>query len=174
MEQAVLSAAPKTRYQIPAAAGIGHVHLKVSNLEQSIDFYCGVLGFELVARFRNSAAFVSAGGYHHHIGLNTWESLEGSPAPRHHTGLYHVAIRYPTVRDLAIAVRRVLDAGILLRGASDHGVSIAVYLNDPDGIGLELTWDRPREDWPRTPNGDIELTMSGPFDLDALLREARM
>lgn len=173
MDPAVLPAAPETTYRIPAQTTIGHVHLKVSHLDRALGFYCGVLGFELVARFRDSAAFVSAGGYHHHIGLNTWESLGGTPAPRHHAGLYHVAIRYPTRRDLARAVQRVLDAGIPLRGASDHGVSIAVYLTDPDGIGLELTWDRPREEWPRTPAGDIELTMAGPFDLDALLREAR-
>jgi catechol 2,3-dioxygenase len=173
MDPAVLPATPETTYRIPPSTTIGHVHLKVSQLERALEFYCGVLGFELVARFRDSAAFVSAGGYHHHIGLNTWESLGATPPPRHHTGLYHVAIRYPTRRDLAAAVQRVLDAGIPLRGASDHGVSIAVYLTDPDGIGLELTWDRPREEWPRTPAGDIELTMAGPFDLDALLREAR-
>ena len=173
MDPAVLNATPETEYHIPTEVCIGHVHLKVSNLEQALEFYCGVLGFELVARFRDSAAFVSAGGYHHHIGLNTWESRGGTPAPRHHTGLYHVAIRYPTRRDLAVSVARLLDAGVPLRGASDHGVSIAVYLNDPDENGLELTWDRPRDEWPRTPEGDIELTMSGPFDLDALLREAR-
>jgi catechol 2,3-dioxygenase len=173
MDPAVLPATPETTYRIPAPVTIGHVHLKVSQLDRALEFYCGVLGFELVARFRDSAAFVSAGGYHHHIGLNTWESLGGTPPPRHHTGLYHVAIRYPSRRDLAVAVQRVLDAGVPLRGASDHGVSIAVYLTDPDGIGLELTWDRPREEWPRTPAGEIELTMAGPFDLDALLREAR-
>lgn len=173
MDSAVLNATPETEYRIPSEASIGHVHLKVSDLERSLTFYSGVLGFEVVARFRNSAAFISAGGYHHHIGLNTWESLGGTPAPRHHPGLYHVAIRYPSRPDLATAVQRILDAGVALRGASDHGVSIAVYLDDPDGNGLELTWDRPREDWPRTPDGDIELTMAGPFDLDALLREAR-
>lgn len=161
-----------TTYRIPAAAGIGHTHLKVSNLERALEFYCGVLGFSLVARYRQSAAFIAAGDYHHHIGLNTWESLGAAPPPPHHTGLYHVAILYPTLRSLAVAVKRVLGAGIVLRGASDHGVSISIYLSDPDGIGLELTWDRPQEDWPHTADGGVELRMSDPFDLDALLREA--
>jgi catechol 2,3-dioxygenase len=162
----------QTAYQIPAGAGIGHAHLKVSDLERALEFYCGVLGFKLVARFRNSAAFIAAGDYHHHLGLNTWESLGTSPPPLHHTGLYHVAIRYPTKRDLAIAVRRLGDAGIPLRGASDHGVSVSIYLSDPDGIGLELTWDRPPEEWPQRPEGGVELRMADPIDLDALLREA--
>ena len=161
-----------TTYRIPAAAGIGHTHLKVSDLERSLEFYCGVLGFTLVARYRNSAAFLAAGGYHHHLGLNTWESLGAGPPPPRHTGLYHVAILYPTRTDLAVAVRRVLAAGIGLQGASDHGVSISIYLIDPDGIGLELTWDRPAADWPHTPEGGVELRMADPFDLDALLREA--
>jgi catechol 2,3-dioxygenase len=161
-----------TTYRIPAATGIGHTHLKVSNLERALEFYCGVLGFNLVARYRNSAAFIAAGGYHHHLGLNTWESLGAEPPPPRHTGLYHVAILYPTRRDLATAVRRVLAAGVGLQGASDHGVSVSIYLTDPDGIGLELTWDRPQAEWPHTPEGGVELRMADPFDLDDLLREA--
>ena len=167
-----LRAPSESGYQIPAGAGIGHAHLKVGNLDRSLQFYCGILGFKLVARFRDSAAFLAAGEYHHHLGLNTWESLGAGPPPHHSTGLYHVAIRYPTRRDLAIAVRRLLEAGVSLHGASDHGVSLAIYLADPDGIGLELTWDRPFVEWPRTPEGDLELRMADPFDLDALLREA--
>jgi catechol 2,3-dioxygenase len=159
-------------YVIPAGAGIGHVHLKVSDIDRALQFYCGVLGFQLVARFKDSAAFVSAGGYHHHIGLNTWESRGASPPPARHTGLYHLAIRYPSRRDLAVAVGRVTRSGGPLHGSSDHGVSISIYTEDPDGIGLELTWDRPAEEWPRTPQGEVELRMADPFDLDALLREA--
>jgi catechol 2,3-dioxygenase len=169
---AALTAPPETDYQIPAGAGIGHVHLKVSSLDRALQFYCGVLGFNLVTRFRNSAAFLAAGDYHHHLGLNTWESLGAAPPPPHHTGLYHAAIRYPTRRDLAVAVRRLRDAGIPLRGASDHGVSVSIYLTDPDGIGLELTWDRPPEQWPRNAEGELELRMADPFDLEALIREA--
>jgi catechol 2,3-dioxygenase len=169
---AALTAPPEAGYQIPAGVGIGHVHLKVSNLERALEFYCGILGFNLVAQFRNSAAFLAAGDYHHHLGLNTWESLGGSPPPAQHTGLYHAAIRYPTRRDLAIAARRLRDAGVGLRGASDHGVSVSIYLVDPDGIGLELTWDRPAEQWPRTADGEVELRMSDPFDIEALIREA--
>ncbi len=165
-------AEPDAGYRIPAGAGIGHAHLKVSDLDQSLEFYCGVLGFTLVARYQESAAFVAAGGYHHHLGLNTWESRGASAPPLNHTGLYHVAIRYPTRRDLAVAVRRVLTANVAIQGASDHGVSVSVYLADPDGIGLELTWDRPVEEWPHTPEGGVELRMADPFDLDALLREA--
>src|SRR5438309_11477119 len=133
--------APETR--------IGHVHLKVANLERALGFYCGVLGFEIMQRLGDSAAFISAGGYHHHIGLNTWESRGASPPPPGTTGLYHVAIRYPTRPALADAVRRVLTAGIRLSGASDHGVSEAIYLHDPDEHGLELYRDRPREAWPQ-------------------------
>jgi catechol 2,3-dioxygenase len=163
--------APTAAYRIPAGAGIGHAHLKVSDLDRAIAFYSGVLGFNLVARYRDSAAFLAAGDYHHHLGLNTWESRGASAPPPYHTGLYHVAIRYPTRRDLALAVQRVLAAGLPLQGASDHGVSVSIYLTDPDGIGLELTWDRPREEWPLTPEGGIELRMADPFDLDALLGE---
>ncbi|HEY9384359.1 MAG TPA: VOC family protein [Gemmatimonadales bacterium] len=167
-----LTAPPEAGYQIPAGAGIGHAHLKVSSLDRALEFYCGILGFHLVAKFRNSAAFLAAGDYHHHLGLNTWESLGAGPPPPHHTGLYHVAIRYPTRRDLAVAVKRLRDSAVPLRGASDHGVSVSIYLSDPDGIGLELTWDRPAAEWPHTPEGGVELRMADPFDLDALLAEA--
>jgi catechol 2,3-dioxygenase len=158
-------------YRIPATAGLGHAHLKVSDLPRALDFYCGVLGFGLVARYQDSAAFLSAGGYHHHLGLNTWESRGASPPPAHHTGLYHLAIRYPTRSDLAVAVRRVLAAGVALRGASDHGVSVSVYLADPDGTGLELTWDRPTEEWPRAADGGLEYRVEGPLDIEGLLAE---
>jgi catechol 2,3-dioxygenase len=141
----------------PIAAGvtIGHVHLKVADLERALAFYRGVLGFELTQRFGSQAAFVSAGGYHHHIGLNTWESRGGAPPPPRATGLYHLAILYPTRAALADALRRVLGAGIELEGASDHGVSEAIYLRDPDGNGVELYWDKPMEQWPRTPDGEL-------------------
>jgi catechol 2,3-dioxygenase len=144
---------------------IGHVHLKVSDLERGIAFYRDVLGFELMHRYGDQAAFLSAGGYHHHIGLNTWESLGGSPPPRGTTGLYHVAIRYPDRQTLAQAVKQVLDAGIRLGGASDHGVSEAIYLHDPDQNGIELYRDRPRDEWP------AEM-FTAPLDLEALLAEA--
>jgi catechol 2,3-dioxygenase len=156
-------------YTVPAGTDIGHVHLKVSDLERALEFYCGVLGFELVMRYGPQAAFVAAGGYHHHIGLNTWESRGGSPPPPGRTGLYHAAIRYPTRPDLAAAVRRVLAAGIRLQGAADHGVSEAVYLADPDQNGLELYWDRPREEWPRQPDG-LPAISTDPLDLEELLR----
>ena len=150
---------------------IGHVHLKVSNLDRALAFYEGVLGFDLVIRLGDDAAFISAGGYHHHIGLNTWESLGGGPPPRGTTGLYHTAIRFPDRKTLAQAVQRVLDAGIPLEGASDHGVSEAIYLRDPDDNGVELYRDRPREEWPTTAEG--ELTMyTRPLDLAGLLAEA--
>lgn len=161
----------RAEYQVPAGTGIGHVHLKVSDLERALAFYQGVLGFDLVARLGNGAAFVSAGGYHHHIGLNTWHSRGGTPPPPHHTGLYHVAIRYPSRRDLAVAVRRVIDAGAPLQGVADHGVSESVYLADPDGNGIELTCDRPESEWPRTRDGQIAMS-TDPLDLDALLEEA--
>jgi catechol 2,3-dioxygenase len=147
---------------------IGHVHLKVADLERALGFWCGVLGFELQQRMGGSAAFVSAGGYHHHLGLNTWESEGGSPPPPGSTGLYHVAIRYPDRATLADAVRRVVDAGIPLAGASDHGVSEAIYLSDPDGNGVELYRDRPREEWPRDAEGGIAM-VTRPLDLRALL-----
>jgi catechol 2,3-dioxygenase len=150
---------------------IGHVHLKVGDLERALAFYCGVLGFALTQRYGREAAFVSAGGYHHHIGLNTWESRGGSPPPRGTTGLYHLAILYPTRAALADALRRLLEAGIPLEGASDHGVSEALYLRDPDGNGVELYWDRPREAWPRTADGELAM-FTQPLDVDALLKEA--
>ena len=156
-------------YTVPAGTDIGHVHLKVADIERSLEFYCGVLGFELVMRYGPQAAFVAAGGYHHHIALNTWESRGGSPPPPGRTGLYHAAIRYPTRPDLAAAVRRVLAAGIRLQGAADHGVSESVYLADPDQNGLELYWDRPREEWPRRPDG-LPAISTDPLDLEELLR----
>ena len=150
---------------------IGHVHLKVADIDRSLAFYVGVLGLELQQRLGEEAAFVSAGGYHHHLGLNTWQSKGGSPPPPGHTGLFHTAIRYPDRVTLADALRRVLDAGIPLTGASDHGVSEALYLNDPDGNGVELYRDRPQAEWPRDPDGGVAM-MSIPLDLNALLAEA--
>ena len=149
---------------------IGHVHLKVANLQRALDFYCGVLGFELTQRYDEEAAFVSAGGYHHHIGLNTWESRDGSPPPTGTTGLYHFAILYPTRAALADALRRLMQANISLEGASDHGVSEALYLSDPDGNGIELYWDRPKELWPRDENGQIEMSTRR-LELNSLLGE---
>ena len=148
---------------------IGHVHLKVSNLEVSIGFYRDVLGFELMTRFGDQAAFLSAGGYHHHLGLNTWESAGGQPPPPGSTGLYHVAILYPTRAELADAVRRVVQAGLRLDGAADHGASEAVYLRDPDGNGVELYRDRPADQWPRTKEGELAM-VTEPLDLKALLQ----
>jgi catechol 2,3-dioxygenase len=155
---------------IDPGASIGHVHLKVADLDRSLDFYCGVLGFELQARTGDQAAFISAGGYHHHIGLNTWESKDGAPPPPGTTGLYHVAIRYPSRASLGDALRRLVAAGIRLDGASDHGVSEALYLHDPDGNGIELYRDRPEDDWPRDASGRVSMS-SAPVDLDSLLRE---
>ena len=151
---------------------IGHVHLKVADLDRALAFYQGVLGFELTTRMGPSAAFLSAGGYHHHIGLNTWESRGGQPPPPGTTGLYHVAIRYPDRAALADALRRLVDARVPLEGASDHGVSEALYLHDPDGNGLELYWDRPRDQWPKGADGSVRMTTE-PLDVDALLEEAR-
>lgn len=149
---------------------IGHIHLKVADLERALAFYCGVLGFELQQRAGRSAAFISAGGYHHHIGLNTWESRGGTPPPPGHTGLYHAAILYPTRAQLADALRRLNAAGIPLDGAADHGVSEALYLRDPDGNGVELYWDRPKDQWPRDAGGNLNL-YTHPLDLAALLEE---
>jgi catechol 2,3-dioxygenase len=149
---------------------IGHVHLKVADLKRSLRFYCGVLGFQLTQRYGTQAAFVSAGGYHHHIGLNTWESLGGLPPPPGTTGLYHVAILYPTRRSLADALARLIAANITLDGASDHGVSDALYLRDPDDNGVELYWDRPQEAWPRTPEGKLAM-FTRRLDLNGLLKE---
>jgi catechol 2,3-dioxygenase len=150
---------------------IGHVHLKVADLDRALAFYCGVLGFQLTQRFGDQAAFVSAGGYHHHIGLNTWESRGGSPPPPGTTGLYHAAILYLNRSGLADALKRLMKANILLDAASDHGVSEALYLRDPDGNGLELYWDRPDTEWPRTPDGYLAM-YTKPLDLQALLRAA--
>ena len=155
---------------IDSGVDIGHVHLKVSDLERALAFYSGVLGFQLTQRYGSSAAFLSAGGYHHHIGLNTWESKGGSPPPPGTTGLYHVAIRYPTRAALADALRRLNAAGIRLDGASDHGVSEALYLRDPDGNGIELCRDRPPEQWPRTADGSLAMD-TRPLDLQGLLDE---
>jgi catechol 2,3-dioxygenase len=156
---------------IDPGVDIGHVHLKVSDVNRALDFYCGVLGFELQQRYGEDAAFVSAGGYHHHIGLNSWHSKGGSPPPPNSTGLFHVAIRYPTRRSLADALRRLTEAGVRLGGASDHGVSEALYLEDPDRNGIELYWDRPREEWPKSPNGEgVEMVVQ-PLDLHDLLAE---
>lgn len=149
---------------------IGHVHLKVANLERALEFYCGVLGFEVTQRYGDSAAFLSAGGYHHHIGLNTWESLDGSPPPPGTTGLYHLAILYPSRAALADAFCRLLAAGIPLDGASDHGVSEALYLRDPDQNGVELYWDRPPESWPRSEDGALNM-FTRHLDLEGLLKE---
>ena len=159
-----------TANPIDPRVAIGHVHLKVADLERALKFYCGVLGFELQQRFGTQAAFISAGGYHHHLGLNTWESAGGSPPPPRSTGLYHVAILYPNRAQLADAVRRMLAAGVELDGAADHGVSEAIYLRDPDGNGVELYRDRPPAQWPRTAGGELAM-FTRALDLDALLRE---
>jgi catechol 2,3-dioxygenase len=151
-------------------ARIGHVHLKVADLDRSLAFYHDVLGFEVTQRHGDQVAFLSAGDYHHHIGLNTWESAGGTPPPPNATGLYHVAIVYPTRAELADALRRLVKAKIPLDGASDHGVSEALYLRDPDQNGVELYWDRPKEQWPHTPDGKLAM-FSRPLDLDALLKE---
>ena len=148
---------------------IGHIHLKVADLERSIAFYHGILGFAITQRMGKSAAFLSAGGYHHHIGLNTWESRSGSPPPPGATGLYHAAILFPSRSELGAALRRLIAAGIAIDGAADHGVSEAIYLRDPDGNGLELYWDKPREVWPLSSTGELAM-VSDPLDLDALLQ----
>ncbi|HYC70166.1 MAG TPA: VOC family protein [Opitutaceae bacterium] len=155
---------------IPAGTRIGHVHLKVADLERALGFYCGVLGFELTQRYGSQAAFVSAGGYHHHVGLNTWESLGGRPPAAGHTGLYHLAILYPSRAALADALRRLVRARVPLEGASDHGVSEALYLRDPDQNGVELYHDRPEKDWPRDTQGGLAM-VTRPLDLDSLLAE---
>ncbi len=157
---------------IAPGARIGHVHLKVSDLQRALDFYCGVLGFELTQRFGAQAAFVSAGGYHHHIGLNTWESRGGAPPAPGTTGLYHLAILYPSRRDLALALGRLHRAGVQLDGAADHGVSEALYLRDPDGNGLELYWDRPQNQWPKDNAGNLAM-FTKRLDLDSLLSELK-
>ncbi|RCR66071.1 VOC family protein [Larkinella punicea] len=158
-------------YTIPDQTRIGHVHLKVANLERALGFYCDLLGFTLVTTYGKDAAFISAGGYHHHIGLNTWYSKDGPPAPVRSAGLFHTAILYPTRRDLSVAFRRLVEANYAITGASDHGVSEAIYLNDPDQNGVELYWDRPRDAWPQKPDGSLEM-YTRPLDLEALLRES--
>lgn len=164
---------PLTKATAPAAHGVhvGHVHLRVADLERAIGFYAGVLGLDVMQQYGDQAAFLSAGGYHHHLGLNTWQSKGGTPPPAGHTGLYHTAFVYPTRADLAEAVRRVIDAGYLISGKADHGVSEAVYLDDPDGNGVELYWDKPREQWPVSADGKLAMS-NAPLDLDALLLEA--
>ena len=160
-----------TERAVHPATRVGHAHLKVADLERALGFYRDVLGFELTQRFGSSAAFLSAGGYHHHIGLNTWES-SGGPAPAAGTtGLYHLAILYPTRAELGDALRRLHEAGIPLEGASDHGVSEALYLRDPDDNGVELYWDRPQEEWPRTANGGLAM-YTRPLDLESLRDES--
>jgi catechol 2,3-dioxygenase len=156
---------------VDAGVRIGHVHLKVADLDRALKFYCGVLGFELQQRSGSQAAFISAGGYHHHIGLNTWESAGGPPPPPRSTGLYHLAVLYPARAALADALRRLMAAGVELDGAADHGVSEALYLRDPDGNGVELYWDRPQEKWPRSPDGGVAM-FTHALDLDGLLAEA--
>ena len=164
------SARPATPRPIAAGVRIGHVHLKVSDLDRSLAFYVGVLGFELMQCFGTQAAFISAGGYHHHIALNTWESLGGAPPPPGATGLFHLAVLYPTRADLADALRRLGAAGISLDGASDHGVSEALYLSDPDRNGVELYWDRPAAQWPRAADGALSM-FTRRLDVEALLQE---
>jgi catechol 2,3-dioxygenase len=168
----VAMATPSVPVPIHPEVRIGHVHLKVANLDRALRFYCGVLGFQLTQRIADSAAFISAGGYHHHIGLNTWESLGGSPPPPGATGLYHLAILYPTRAELADALKRLIAAKVPLDGASDHGVSEALYLRDPDENGVELYWDRPKAEWPRDANGGVAM-FTRHLDLDALLAQAR-
>jgi catechol 2,3-dioxygenase len=162
--------AQSTPRPVSAGVRIGHVHLKVADLDRALAFYCGVLGFELKQRYGSQAAFIAAGDYHHHIGLNTWESLGGQPPPPGSTGLFHTAILYPTRAALADALRRTTQAGIALDGASDHGVSEALYLRDPDQNGVELYWDRPRAEWPVTAAGALEM-FTRRLDLDNLLSE---
>lgn len=159
------------KYNIPTQTCIGHVHLKVSNLQRSMEFYCNLLGFELTTMYGTDAAFISAGGYHHHIGLNTWESKGGQPPAPGTTGLYHTAILYPTRIDLANAFKRVLGAGLELDGAADHGVSEALYLRDPDQNGVELYWDKTESQWPRNPDGSLAMS-NARLDLEELLQLA--
>ena len=160
----------ENKYKIPAETRIGHIHLKVANIQRAMDFYCGLLGFELITTYGEDAAFISAGGYHHHIGLNTWYSKDAAPAPLHNAGLFHTAILYPNRKNLAIAFKRLIDANYPITGASDHGVSEAIYLNDPDQNGVELYWDRPRNQWPQKEDGSIEM-FTKRLDLESLLKE---
>ena len=155
-------------YTVPSGTRIGHVHLQVADLQRSLQFYRDLLGFELQQYYGDNAAFISAGGYHHHIGLNTWYSKNGPPAPRQSAGLFHTAILYPTRKDLAIILKRLIEAKYPLTGASDHGVSEALYLDDPDGNGVELYWDRPREEWPFDANGQLQMVTEA-LDIESLL-----
>lgn len=158
-------------YIIPANTKIGHTHLKVSDIDKALAFYCGLLGFQITTRYGSSAVFISAGGYHHHIGLNTWYSKNAGPAPVKSCGLFHTAILFETRRDLAIALQRLIDAKYPLTGTADHGVSEAIYLNDPDGNGVELYWDRPREQWPVDAEGNLQM-VTDPLNINSLLKEA--
>ncbi len=162
----------KNDYTVAPETRIGHVHLKVSDLQRSLDFYCGLLGFEVTTTYGEDAAFISAGGYHHHIGLNTWFSKGAGPSPRGSAGLFHTAILYPTRKDLATILQRLREAEYPLTGASDHGVSEALYLDDPDGNGVELYWDKPEKEWPKKPDGSLEM-YTRPLDLGSLLMEIR-
>ncbi len=159
-----------TPYKVPAQTRIGHVHLKVSNLQTAMDFYCGLLGFEVTTLYGTEAAFISAGGYHHHIGLNTWYSKDGGPAPLHTTGLFHTAILYAERKELAFIYKRITDAGYPFTGFADHGVSEALYLNDPDGNGVELYWDKPKEQWPTKADGSLEMYTKH-LHIESLLNE---
>ncbi|HVG12863.1 MAG TPA: VOC family protein [Flavisolibacter sp.] len=158
-------------YKIPAGTSIGHVHLKVSDLNRSLYFYCDLLGFEITQRYGAEAVFISAGGYHHHIGLNTWHSKDAAPAPQNFAGLYHLAVLYPQRSDLAKALQQLITANYPLSGAADHGVSEALYLSDPDGNGVELYWDRPKKDWPLDATGGIAMH-TRTLDLEELLKSA--
>jgi catechol 2,3-dioxygenase len=157
-------------YTIPVQTHIGHVHLKVADIDRALSFYKDLLGFEITQRYGDSAVFIAAGGYHHHIGLNTWHSKNAAPAPVHSAGLYHVAIVYPARKDLAAILQRLLDAGYPITGASDHGVSEAIYLNDKDGNGVELYWDRPKDKWPKNDEGTLWMG-TAPLDMEGLLAE---
>lgn len=161
------------RYIVPAQTHIGHVHLKVSDLKRSLEFYCNLLGFEVTTMYGDQAAFISAGGYHHHIGLNTWYSKDGPPAPLHSAGLFHTAILYPTRKDLAIIYDRLRKAIVPFTGFADHGVSEALYLNDPDENGVELYWDKPKTQWPTNPDGSLNMYTKA-LDLENLLEELKV
>jgi catechol 2,3-dioxygenase len=157
-------------YKIPSQTRIGHVHLKVADLQRSLGFYCGLLGFEITMKYGQDATFISAGGYHHHIGLNTWYSKNAPPAPLHSVGLFHTAILYPTRKDLATIYKRLFEANYPLSGTADHGVSEALYLHDPDGNGVELYYDRPKENWPQNRDGSLDM-YTKPLDIEELLKE---
>jgi len=160
------------KYKIPDQTRIGHIHLKVADIQRSLDFYCDILGFELITTYGLEAAFISAGGYHHHIGLNTWQSKNRPPAPKDNAGLFHTAILYPTRKDLATALNRLLEANWPLSGAADHGVSEAIYLDDPDENGVELYWDRPKDKWPKNLDGSIQMYTRA-LDLQDLISEIK-